>query len=97
MRKNKGNQFIGSSGVICITGNQVLAVRRLTLQVEDTENNTILDSIGISLGQVYRLQKGQKLEFDGSVPDFRGRSPENIIVRLVDWQSTARDTNRNNN
>jgi len=93
----RGSALINSTGVLCNAGDEPLQVRRLTFQVEDPEDNTILDSIQILLGRNYSIQKGQKLEFDGAAPRFRGRSPEDVIVKLIDWSSSNEDNNNNNN
>ncbi len=83
----RGGGLVNSVGVLCNAGQETIEVRRLTFQVEDATDNTILDSIQIALARPYFLQKGQKLEFDGNAPRFRGRSPEDVIVKLVDWGS----------
>ncbi|WP_228014980.1 hypothetical protein [Synechocystis salina] len=92
----RGGDLINSVGVLCNAGQEALEVRRLTFQVEDATDNTILDSIQISLARPYLLQKGQKLEFDGNAPRFRGRSPQDVIVKLVDWGSQQTQTAQSN-
>ncbi|MGL5036079.1 MAG: hypothetical protein ACRC6M_20015, partial [Microcystaceae cyanobacterium] len=72
---------------ICNTGKVPISVGDLTLQVEDKTNNTILDSMVINFPKTYSLKYGQKLEFDGNIPDFRGRNLRNVTVKLVDWSS----------
>ncbi|WP_242018133.1 hypothetical protein [Synechocystis sp. FACHB-383] len=91
----RGGDLINSVGVLCNAGQETLEVRRLTFQVEDATDNTILDSIQIGLARPYLLQKGQKLEFDGNAPRFRGRSPQDVIVKLVDWGSQQTQTASN--
>ena len=76
-----------STGIICNTGKAPIKVGDLTLQLEDKTSNTILDSMVINFQKSYSLKYGQKLEFDGSIPDFRGRSLKNVTVKLVDWSS----------
>ncbi len=90
----RGGNLINSVGILCNAGQDTLEVRRLTFQVEDAEDNTILDSIQIGLARPYFLKKGQRLEFDANAPRFRGRSPQDVIVKLVDWSSeqTAQST-----
>lgn len=83
----RGDRLVGSTGILCNAGEDLLKVQALTLQVEDPEENTILDSIRIAFSRPYFLKKGQKLEFDGSTPDFRGRNPNDVIIQLIDWQS----------
>jgi hypothetical protein len=89
----RGDNLVNSTGVLCNAGDNTLQVRRLTFQVEDPEDNTILDSIQVFLGRTYSIQKGQKLEFDGAAPVFRGRSPEEVIVKLIDWDSNETQGN----
>jgi len=93
----RGSTLVNSTGILCNAGDEPLQVRRLTFQVEDPENNTILDSIQVLLGRDYSLQKGQKLEFDGAAPVFRGRSPESVVVKLIDWSAGTANTNTSNN
>ncbi|AIE75928.1 hypothetical protein D082_34000 [Synechocystis sp. PCC 6714] len=93
----RGGNLVNSVGLLCNAGQETLEVRRLTFQVEDATDNTILDSIQIALARPYFLQKGQKLEFDGNAPRFRGRSPQDVIVKLVDWSSEQTQTAQNNN
>lgn len=83
----RGSNLVNSTGILCNAGDEALKVRRLTFQVEDPEDNTILDSIQVLLGRTYSIQTGQKLEFDGAAPVFRGRSPEDVVVKLIDWSS----------
>jgi hypothetical protein len=93
----RGPNLEKSIGILCNAGDETIQVRNLTFQVEDPEENTILDSIQVGLGRTYSIQKGQKLAFDGAAPDFRGRSPEDVIVKLIDWSSSNEDNNNNNN
>ena len=89
----RGSNLVNSTGILCNAGDDALTVRRLTFQVEDPEDNTILDSIQVFLGRTYSIQRGQKLAFDGAAPVFRGRSPEDVIVKLVDWGSDEQQGN----
>lgn len=93
----RGDDLTSSLGILCNAGDETLEVRRLTFQVEDVADNTILDSIQINLARPYFLEKGQRLEFDGNAPRFRGRTPQEVVVKLVDWSSTQAQTARNTN
>jgi hypothetical protein len=81
-----------SSGIICNSGKDPIKVKELTLQLEDKTNNTILDSLFISFSNVYSLKYGQKLEFDGSLPNLRGRNLKDITVKLIDWSSGGKSS-----
>ncbi|MEB3189517.1 MAG: hypothetical protein VKL42_04145 [Snowella sp.] len=81
-----------SSGIICNAGKDPIKVKELTLQLEDKTNNTILDSLFISFYNAYSLKYGQKLEFDGSLPNLRGRNLKDITVKLIDWSSGGKSS-----
>jgi hypothetical protein len=93
----RGSNLEKSTGILCNAGDDTIQVRNLTFQVEDPEENTILDSIQVALGRTYSIQKGQKLAFDGAAPDFRGRSPGDVIVKLIDWTSNNNENSNNSN
>ncbi len=75
-----------ASGILCNAGFEPLTVKELRLQVEDKQSGTVLDSTDISLGEIgYTLRSGQKAEFDGSIPEFRGRDQGNVNIELIGW------------
>ncbi|MDJ0509673.1 MAG: hypothetical protein QNJ64_10535 [Crocosphaera sp.] len=74
------------NGIICNAGFQNVTVGSLDFQIEDKTTGSILDSLFVGVPD-YRLEPGQKAEFDSGFPDLRGRELEDVNIEMVDWGS----------
>ncbi|MDJ0662209.1 MAG: hypothetical protein QNJ42_22385 [Crocosphaera sp.] len=78
---------VRASGIICNQGFSSVTVETLSMQVEDKKTGVVIDSFEIGLGgsNGYTIGPGQKAEFDGSIPKFRGRKQEDVNIKLIGW------------